>query len=442
MIASSSDSPSSAVGSPYDLVNRLRALLANEKRSPETQDRAVLDGIIDQLAAQYARDKDSELSLHTIAVLGVAAQAGSKSARKVAFNLGRWNECAPPALSILPTSTEQLSALKRLSTVTFYWLPSYALSIATNFDIDKSVRSQALKICAKHIPDQSKLIDLVAGQIQAGSLDDLLGTLFALLPAVSRGHGSALTASFDRLCTVVLARLEAQMTSDDGSAAGRCGDRLVAILEILVKTDPGALLTQASLRAIVAISRMRSLANARPCKRFDSILGTVWSIAHCTLTAHTEQSASDIAIRLQWVAQTTPLLKIAKTLRPDKDPNVLLDAACNVGQVANDFIVAHALVDSIADLVRLLPEDEDPGLDAHVVSDLIARIVTTARLAGVEKIGTRNEVLPFDPVTQFLDVSEGEAPLRVRITKPGIGARRANGSLRIVVKPIVCRNEV
>jgi len=442
MIASLSDSPSNAAGSPDDLVNQLRVLLADEKRALQTQDGAILDRIVDQLAAQYARNKDSELSLHTIAILGVAAQAGSKSARKVAFNLGRWNEFSPPSLSILPNSAEQLSALKRLSTANFHWLPSYALSLATNFDIDKSVRSQALKVCAKHIPDQSTLIDLVAGQIQTGSLDDLLGSLFALLPSVSPGHWAALTASFDRLCTVVLSRIEAQTTSDDGSAVGRCSEKLIAILEILVKTDPGALLTEASLRAIVAIGRMRSLANARPSKQFDFILATVWSIAHRALTAHTEQSASDIAVWLQWVAQTTPLLKIAKTLRPDEDPSVLLDAVCNVGQTGNDFVVAHALVDSIADLVRLLPDDEDRRLDDHLVSDLIERIVTTARLAGIEKIGRRNEVLPFDPVTQFLEGSEGEAPLRIKITRPGIGVRRANGSLRIVRKPIVSRHEV
>jgi len=421
----------------FELVESLRDWLRRPVPKPESTEAGELERIVNQLAARYARDKDPELSLNIIATIGLAAKAGNKAAKKVVFDRRRWDTSHPPSLGILRSEDEQLAALKTLASKSAHWLAAYALRTATDPTLSKPVRTQARKVCAKRAGGPAELLDLASQQAAEGSLVDLLASVSLLVPELAKGRVTGFVGALERLTDAVGTRLAAgprPASDDDIRAAHRL---LTTILECLARVDPGALIEAPAMRAIVAIDELRTRTSAKPCRRLGDVLKIVWSVARPVVASPGDALAGDTAARLRWLSGTVPVLEAARTTRPDEDAAKALENAAAPAAPETDEGISHALADAVADLVRILPADAPPTLDVEAIVELRVRIEACARLAGVEAIGVTGEVMAFDPVTQFLDADDTVTPTRVRVAKPGIGARRTNGSLRIIRKPIV-----
>lgn|GEM_PF-3454525 len=421
----------------FGLVEILRDWLCRPVPKPDSPEAVELERIVNQLAAQYARDKDPELSLAIIATISLAAKAGNKAAKSVAFDRRRWDKSPPPSLVILRSEDEQLAALRALGSKSGQWLAAYALRTATDPALSKPVRTQARKVCAKRSNGPAELLSIASQQAAEGSLVDLLASVALLAPELAKSRVTGFVDALERLTEAVGARLAAGPTPATDVEIRAAHLHLTTILECLARVDPGSLIEPSTMRVIVAIDQLRTKTSARPCRRLGGVLGILWSVARPVVASPGDALARDTAARLRWLSGIVPLLEAARANRPDEDAARAVENAAAPATLDAEEGISHALVDAIADLVRVLPNGASPMLDVDAIDELRGRIEACARLAGVEAIGQTGETLAFDPVTQFLDADDAVSPTRVRVVKPGIGARRTNGSLRIIRKPIV-----
>jgi hypothetical protein len=89
---------------------------------------------------------------------------------------------------------------------------------------------------------------------------------------------------------------------------------------------------------------------------------------------------------------------------------------------------------------RLLPSWNDfytSQADQGAFSMINADLEAAAKLNGVEFLGGTGEVVAFDPVSQRLQNESGSVPTNVRIVRPAVIFRRANGTYRIILPAIV-----
>ena len=121
--------PQSRTSNMGEVIAELRKLLAipPAERPPEWQ--SALGPLIGALGVDFSRQEDPEVALVQISLISLAAQKGSKDAKKRALKPTRWISSPPPSVSeLFHDIDEARSAVRVLQPLRTDWLEGYVCS--------------------------------------------------------------------------------------------------------------------------------------------------------------------------------------------------------------------------------------------------------------------------------------------------------------------------
>lgn len=422
---------------PTDL---LRGLLNDPKPKDEVwQDSA--GRAVSILAVGFLKEPDDQAALRSVALLALAQSLGVKEARKRSVKLSRWTDVAPPPLSRLTVKDEQHAALNALAKVRAAWSRSYAEQSLADPALPDELVGDVLKWARATFSDAWSFVhDFYAPRIAVCASAERLAVLLKEAPRLLKlarptaaaevaKSLSALTSSFCQS-----ARTEA---SDDKAFVagvlallGVAEDHAAALPAVLLQPAFASSMGQLSAAAAkgAASKPLATAADTFALATVSLLMADVEWLGAQAITRWHAMVPTWRAVYPRWddhIKAAAGVQPAVAALAADGSPEVPSEA---------DGYAAEAV------FARLLPAWDafvadlpDPGR----ASSLTAMLRQAAQTLGVEPLGSKGDVVDYDPLSHHLAEQGNEVPRQVSIVRPGVQARRADGSARVLVPALV-----
>ena len=418
----------------------LRALLDDPRPKDEAwQEQASQVNSI--VAIGFLNEPDDEAALRAIALLSLAQAVGVKGARKRVIKLSRWAEKSPPPLTVLPAKDEQQAALIALAKLTTAWSRSYAEQALADLALPDEFVPDLLKWARATFADNASFTrDLYAPQVAAGRspertavlLKDAAKLLKPLKPAAAVRVAETSSVLIRAFCQI------GHSAMVDDKAFGSSVAALLHLVQDQAAVMPAVLLQPAF---VMAVGRLSEVASKGAASKQVAVAAEALSIATASLLMADVERAGKAATD-HW----RPMVPTWRAAYPRWDEHIT--AAAAVAPAMADLAVegvidAPASPDAYASeavFARLLPAwdafvAELP--DANRASSLSAMLRQAAETVGVVPMGEKGDVVSYDPLSHHVTTEEAGAPSQVRIVRPGVQVRRADGSARVLVAALV-----
>ena len=434
-------SPASKTG---EVIAELRRLLAipPAERAPEWQ--SAVGPLIGALGVDFSRQEDPEIALAQIALVSLAAQKGSKDAKKRALKPTRWISSAPPSVSeLFHDIDEARSAVRVLQPLRADWLEGY---VCRELSKNKwpALNASLVDWLLKTTPSVEAFLRALNGIAQqSGStygtwITTVLGNAAKLLAKSRSPAGGAIMAE--------VAEFSARLDSHDpgssapliGAAKQKARGALLTLISQVSSLEPSVLVQGATVAAISSLCPSSGAKNdSAPldleilCRRTISLLAVLMPGADQTHRAHYREIWDAYRKRLpkadQWLknaAKETPILTLLQSSTDDQAATQDLGVTAGLETVLCELVVnwddyyAH--------------QSSDPA-----VQQLCTRIDELIRQLGVARFGEVGQVAAFDPIRHYLPDSLSVPPSKVTINKPGIVLERSDGTSRVLLMAAV-----
>ena len=436
------DSPEATAPSdaPPPHSDLLRALLDDPKSKDEAWQEQV-GRAVSMVAVSFLNEPNDESALRAVALLTLAQSLGVKEARKRAIKLSRWAEKVPPPLTVLQAKDEQQAALIALAKLTTAWSRPYAEQALANLALPDEFAPELLKWARATFADTASFTrDFYAPQVAAGRTSEriafLLKDAYRLLRPLRPDAAAKLA---DTPAVLIRSFCQSLKTSVVGDKA--FGSSVAALLHLVqdqAATMPAMLLQPAFVTAVTRLSEVASKGTA---SKQVAVAAEALSLATISLLMADVERAGKAATD-HW----RPMVPTWRAAYPRWDEDIT--AAAAVAPAMADLAV-EGVIDAAASsdpyaseavFARLLPAwdafvAELP--DANRASSLSAMLRQAAETAGVESMGEKGDMVSYDPLSHHLTTEEAGAPSQVRIVRPGVQVRRADGSARVLVAALV-----
>ena len=418
----------------------LRSLLNDPERKNEAW-QARAGRAFSMVAVGFLNEPNDETALHAVALLTLAQSLGVKETRKRAIKLSRWAERRPPPLMVLKARDEQLAALTALGKLTTPWSRPYAEQHLADLALPDEFTPDLLKWArASFVDNASFTRDFYAPQVAACETPErtafLLKDAYQLLQPL--GPDAAVKLA-DTAAILIRSFCQSEKRSVvDDKAFGSSVAGLLQFIRDQAATMPAVLLQPAFVTALTRLSEVASKGSA---SKQVAVAAEALSLATISLLMADVERAGKAATD-HW----RPMVPTWRAAYPRWDEDIT--AAAAVAPAMADLAV-EGVIDAAASsdpyaseavFARLLPAwdafvAELP--DANRASSLSAMLRQAAETAGVESMGEKGDMVSYDPLSHHLTTEEAGAPSQVRIVRPGVQVRRADGSARVLVAALV-----
>jgi len=423
---------------PADL---LRSLLDDPKPKDEAW-QAQTGRAVSMVAIGFLNEPNDEAALRAVALLTLAKSLGVKETRKRAIKLSRWAVKTPPPLTVLPVRDEQQAALIALAKLTTAWSRPYAEQALADLALPDEFVPDLLKWTRAMFPDTASFTrELYAPQVAAGRspertavlLKDAAKLLKPLKPDAAVRLAETSSVLIRSFCQIVHPAMVDDKAFSSSVAA------LLHLVQDQAAAMPAVLLQAAFVMAVGDLSTAASKGAAS--KKQVAVVAEALSLATISLLMADVERVGKAATD-HW----RPMVPTWRAAYPRWHEHIAAAAVVTpaIGELAEEGVIdSPASPDKYASeavFARLLPAwdafvAELP--DATRASSLSAMLRQAAETVGVVPMGDKGDVVSYDPLSHHLTTEDAEAPSQVRIVRPGVQVRRADGSARVLVAALV-----
>lgn len=422
---------------PADL---LRTLL--DKPKPKDEDwQAEAGRAVSLLAVHFLSESNDDGALRSVALLGLAQSLGVKEARKRTLKLTRWSEVAPPPLTTLAQKDEQQAALAGLAKIAAPWSRAYAERALSDPALPEDFLPDLLRWARSTFADNLSFTqDFYAPQISAAKPCERAAALMKeagkLLKPVGPEPAPQLAQGIAVLVDALM-QSPRSGTEEDKAFVASVG-ALLHLMQDHAAVAPAILLQPGFVTAFARLSVRvsKGAASKLVTAVADALALATISILAADVERHGQQAAAHWGALVpawrsayaNWDAtmaaavKATPALAAMTANQPEVSP------------AGEDAYAAEAV------FARLLPAwnafvAELP--DASRAASLSSMLQQAAGTLGIVPLGEAGAVVGYDPLSHHLAEEADASPSQVRIVRPGVQVRRADGSARVLVAALV-----
>ena len=396
---------------------------------------------VSMVAVGFLNEPSDEVALRAVALLTLAQSLGVKEARKRAIRLSRWAEKVPPPLTVLTVKDEQQAALIALAKLTTAWSRPYAEQALADLALPEELVPDLLKWTRVTFADTASFTrDLYAPQVAASRSPERTAVLLKdaprLLKPLKPDAAVRLAETSSVLIRAFCQIVHPEMVDD--KAFGSSVAALLHLVQDQAAAMPAVLLQPAF---VMAVGRLSEVASKGSASKQVAVVAGAMSLATISLLMADVERAGEAAMD-HW----RPMVPTWRAAYPRWDEDIT--AAAAVAPAMADLAV-EGVIDAAASsdpyaseavFARLLPAwdafvAELP--DGNRASSLSAMLRQAAETVGVVPMGEKGDVVSYDPLSHHLTTEEAGAPGQVRIVRPGVQVRRADGSARALVAALV-----
>lgn len=415
--------------------SRLREMLNNPKpKLEEWQEEA--GRMVSLLAIQFPQEVDEDRALLIVALVGLAAAMGVKEAKKKSLKLTRWAITPPSPVQTLHHLDEQRTALLALSKVKSPWALTYIEHSLANPELASDLLPELLRWARAAAPDWVSFVvgtyaAALASSTEGGRAIALLKDaprILRLTDAIPADKVAEAISTFIRAITNASSRF----TGDDKASVALLLTGY-SVYEQAWQDMPTLLLQPVLINVLQQLSQAIGALKKQPPGSLDAA-----SLATLSLVSDAIRRFGVLAIE-----QFQPMLPMWTAVFPDFHKQIQLAAVAE--PALNNLLTPASVVTVVADqsysaeaaFASLLPAWDAfvAGLsDPDHASSLSLMINRAAGTANVERHGVVGEVVAYDPLSHHLANPGEQTPVRVKVLRSGVLARRADGSQRILVQ--------
>jgi hypothetical protein len=427
-------------------IARLRALIAIEKKERPGDWQQLLAPEVAALSVDFSRQQNGAIGLAEIALISLAAAKGSVDAKKRALKPTRWVDEPPPLLSdVLQTVDEARCGIKVLQPIKAPWVATYVLqelqrnkwpgltaelvawALKASVDVETFVRA----LNSVPVSDGPQYVDWITPVLQ---------TTTKLLGKFAVPGGAALTTEAAELAARIERAIAAEAVPQEKAKKQTALATVVGLLAQVARAE-AAITLQPSL--IIAVQRAKPPGKASGgalAADVESLIRQALSVL--SVVAPLVDGITLEQLRAVWAGYRECSGRADQLLRAYIDQHPALSVVAGSGadkerpRVANDAIeiILSNLVANWDDFFANQPEG--PAL-----AQIGARIEDVLEHHRIERFGAAGEVVPYDPFKHQLIDSGGEHTTKIEIVKPGLLARRSDGTLRVLVMAVARASE-
>ena len=427
-----------------EVIAELRKLLAipPAERPPEWQ--SALGPLIGALGVDFSRQENPEIALVQITLVSLAAQKGSKDAKKRALKPTRWISSAPPSVSeLFQDPDEARSAVRILQPLRTDWLEGY---VCRELSINKwpALTASFVDWLLKTTPSVEAFLRALNGITrQSGTtyetwITTVLENAAKLLAKSHLPAGVGIMAEAAEFAARIDSYAPGSSATSIAARKQKTRGALLTLISQASSLEPSVLVQGA---AVSAISSLCPPSGAKKdsapleleilCRRTISLLAILMPAADQIHRAHYCEIWSAYRKRLpkadQWLknsARETPILNLLQSSPEDQAGPQDLEVTAGLETVLCELVV------NWDDYYAL--QSSDPA-----VQQLSTRIDELIRQLGVARFGEVGQVAAFDPVRHYRPDTSSVPPSKVTIIKPGIVLQRSNGTSRVLLMAAV-----
>ena len=422
----------------------LRKLLAIAPKDRTEEWQETTRKLVSLICADFANQEDSSLALIEITLVALAAQKGSKEAKKRNLKPTRWLSQKPPNISdIFDDIDEAKLCIRVLQTIQSDWIESYvSLELVKNKWVELS--APLINWLIDSMPNVESLVRFLK-KIHVSNPSHHNGWLTHAVENASKvilkaqlPPGLGLMAEAQELAAHVEAITDASTESitENNKQEFRCA--LLNFISLISSQNP-SILVQGPVVALVNTIFSSSVQVESflyqeleiMCRRVLSLFEVLLPNADKAQISHYRNIWNAYQTRLKIADQL--LMNISKeqtifnllVIKLDREAsNVDLEVTAGLENIIcslvvnwDDFHLQHSL---------------DPA-----VQQLNGRIEDLINQLSIVRYGDIDQIVPFDPIRHFLSETSTNFPSKVRIKKPGLALVRSDGSSRILLMAAV-----
>jgi hypothetical protein len=418
----------------------LRTLLDTPK--PKDDDwQAEAGRAVSLLAVRFLSEGNEDAALRTVALLGLAQALGVKEARKRALKLTRWSEVVPPPLTTLAQKDEQQAALAGLAKIAAPWSRAYAERALSDPALPEDFLPDLLRWARSTFADSLSFTqDFFAPQVSAAKTGErataLVKEVGKLLKPVGPEPASHLAQG---IAVLVDALMQSPRwgTEEDKSFVASVG-ALLHLMQDHAAVAPAILLQPGFVTAFARLSGRvsKGAASKQVTAVADGLALATISILAADVERHGRRAAAHWnalvpawrSAYVNWDATMAAAVKATPALAA-MTANQAVDSPAGEDVYAAEAVFARLLPAWNA-FVAELP-------DASRTASLSSMLQQAAGTLGIVPLGEAGAVVGYDPLSHHLADEADASPSQVRIVRPGVQARRADGSARVLLAALV-----
>ena len=427
-----------------ETIAELRTLLAVpvSKRSADWQ--SILGTLVGALCVDFSKQESQETALVQISLVSLAAQKGSKDAKKRVIKPARWISSAPPSLSrVFDDIDEARSAIRVLQPIRADWVTSYVcgeLSENKWPDLTSPLVTWLLKVVptVESFLHVTNAVSQPSNSTYAAWVAAVLRNAVKVLSKAPSPAGDALMSEVAESASRIAEPIAGGSGTSDQLAKAEARQALLALLSQVSSFEPSVLVQGAGVAALRGLCKSSDERKGRApleletlCHRTISMLKVLTPGADKTQLAHYRDIWKAYSAGLpraeqllKNAAKGTPALNLLQASTEDRDETAGIGVTAGLETILCELVVnwddyyVHHLGDPAA-------------------QQLGVRIDELIRQLGVARFGETGQVVAFDPVRHHLADSSSARPGKVRISKPGLVLERPDGTSRVLLMAAV-----
>lgn len=417
---------------------RLRQLLdAPAPKLDEWQDEAGRMASI--LAVKFPQESDEVNALRSVSLVGLAATQGVKEAKKKSLKLTRWSTSPPLSLKTLLKLDEQHAAVAALSKLKTPWALHYIDQELREFTLAAELLPELLKWARTASPDWiTFVVDTYAGAISNCGDSERLSALLKDAPKLLRTPDALPVEQVaESLSSLLRAVVGAAINlKDDEKASVALLNSGYVIYEQSWKSRPALLFQPVLLNALTLLATaMKRLQKPLPGNIDEAMLATLSVVSDSIRRFGTDAVRQYRPMVSMWASaysEVTEKIKLAAVLDPALVGLLSGEAEPKTG--GDQSYLAEA---AFASLLPAWDAFVSGLADPDQAASLSLMLNRAAGSVNVERQGTVGEIVSYDPLAHHTAVPVDPPPLRVKVLRSGVLARRADGSQRTLVQTLV-----
>ena len=420
----------------------LRTLLAVPKAKQEHEWQGNVSALISALVADFSRQEDPAIAFVEIALVTLAAQRGSRDAKKRTLRPNRWNSTPPPSISALFDDLDEArSAVRVLQPLRADWLEEYIFQEVVK-NKWPTLTGPLIDLILRATPSVEEFLSRLHGVIRKfglGPQDWIVNALESTTKILAKAR---LPAGIGMMAEVaaLLEGLDSHAALDKipESTRQKTRDAFVGLISQVASIEPALLVQGGVVAAILRLyPALGGKGNPAPrelevlCRRTISLLSVLLPNADQIQLSHYREIWG---LYRKTLSKADQLLKVSSRQAPQLNA---LEAPRDEQSTNNAFGVTARLESILCELIVNWDDYYTIHSSDPAAGQLSARIDELIRQLGVSRFGEIGEQTGFNPLQHHLQFRSTMPPSKVVVTKPGIALERSDGTFRVLLMAAV-----
>lgn len=407
----------------YEHLKQLRNELAIPKKDRPKDWEDLVAKLVGQIANDYVNQKNHELALTELCLINLAATLGNKNAKKRVLKPSLWFDSAPPSINkVLLNLDEQKMGIKSLSSIKSDWVSLYIIDELESLT-EKRLIPLYLDWLLKYTGDLSSLLSTLNKNNFSPKLISHEDWIFELLTyLVQVAPKQVVTNEFVGEILKTISHSSIEKNSLDTLQI-----KIFELLNTISNHYPSILITT-TMPSLMAFFESGYLTKN---KKLISLQET---LAYKTLDILRAVSTlkivgGDMLIQLLTEGLKKSIYKFDRIQANFSSPEISEDSNKQNHESYEIENTLVALISNWQDYLKSSPSSK--GLD-----QLAIRLNELLGYFSIVPVGEEGLTEAYDPFRHELLEDSLKNVSTIKVIQPGIGKRRSDGSIRILLKAI------